>query len=71
MQLKAYSMALKYTKESRKYLSPYETRESKCGELPGVHPVLIQVPNIDLDRGVVLRSNQPVSGRTARTDIYK
>jgi hypothetical protein len=31
------------------------------------HAVLIQMPNVNLNRGMVLCSNQPVGGRTAFT----
>jgi hypothetical protein len=48
-------------------LSTDESRESKGLEAASVQPVLIDMSNVDLDRGVVLGRDDPVGGRAART----
>jgi hypothetical protein len=47
-------------------LSTDESRESKGLEAASVQPVLIDMSNVDLDRGVVLGRDDPVGGRAAR-----
>ena len=42
------------------YLSSDETRERKSGEIASVHPVLIHMPDIDLDSCMVLRGDEPI-----------
>jgi hypothetical protein len=49
------------------YLSTDESRESKGGEAAIVEPILIDMSDVDLDRGVVLGRDDPVGGRAART----
>jgi hypothetical protein len=43
-----------------KDLSTDKSAESKGGEMAIVHTVLIQMPNVNLNGGMVLCSNQPV-----------
>ena len=54
-------------KERDDYLSTDESRESEGGEAAIVQPILINMSNVDLDRGVVLGRDDPVGGRAART----
>ena len=49
------------------HLSTDKPRESKRGEIANIHTILIQVPNVDLHRGMVLGSDDPVRGRTVGT----
>ena len=49
------------------YLSTDKPRESKGGEAAIIEAILINVTNVDLDRGVVLGRDDPVGGRAARS----
>jgi len=51
------------------HLSADKPRESECGKVTIIHAIRIQVTNVDLDRGVILGSNDPVSGGAAKTDL--
>jgi len=51
------------------HLSADKPRESECGKVTIIHAIRIQVTNVDLDRGVILGSNDPVSGGALPGDI--
>ena len=51
------------------HLSTDKPRESKRGEATIVQAIRIQVTNVDLHRGMILGSDNPVRGRAARTEI--
>jgi hypothetical protein len=44
-------------------------RESKHGEVTIIYPIDIQVANVDLDRAMVLGSDDPICGRAGRIEI--
>lgn len=60
---------INHNRQQQQYLSPDETRECKSGVLAGVDTILIQVANVDLNRGMVLCSDKPVRGRAAQVDV--
>jgi hypothetical protein len=49
------------------HLSTDKPRESKRCEVTIIQAIRIQVANVDLDRGMVLGSDDPVCGRAERT----
>lgn len=61
----------KHIKFIKRYLSSDEPRESKSGELPGVDPVLIHMPDVDLYRSVVFRSDQTIRRRATKQKLKK
>jgi hypothetical protein len=53
-------------KVENEYLSTSEATESKSGELTIVKTALIQMTYVDLNRSMILSSNQSVCSRTER-----
>lgn len=51
-----------------KHLGTDKSRKSKCGESSNIQSILIHVPDVDLDRSMVLGSYDPVRGRAAGTN---
>lgn len=63
-------MQSKKKKEWRKTcLGTNESTKSEGRELTSVSATLIQMTNVDLDGGVILGSDQPVSGRAASNQM--
>lgn len=50
------------------YLSTDKSAQGKCGELPGVDAIFIDMAHVQLNGGNILGSYQPVGRRTARTN---
>ena len=51
-----------------KHLGADESREGKRGETAIIQSIRIHMPDVDLDRGMVLGSYDPVGGRAAGTN---
>lgn len=51
--------------KKNRYLSTDESAEGKSGEMAIVDAILIHMPNVDLNRSMVLSGNQSVCGRAA------